>query len=340
MAKIAIGAGHGLYTPGKRTPDDEREWSFNNVAVKSAIRHLEADGHKVIRLDDPTGKTDVPLSTRTNKANAAKADILISYHHNAFLGKWGGHTGTETYIYTDASANSLKLAEAVHPEVVKAYGLSNRGIKRANFHMVRESNMPAILIEGGYMDSSIDIKKMRNNDVLEAAGEAIADGVAAYYGKKCKSSAPKQKTKSTTTKSNNKSVVWVGTDDKGKRVESIYRGYDRLNFYDGPRWNKPNGTFGYGQGWIVDNMYRVDGSLMYRVQNSKGDLYYITASTKFVKVIDGSGNSNKKNTKSINQMADEVIEGKHGNGHEERRKSLGVSQSVYNKVRKEVNKRL
>lgn len=81
-----------------------------------------------------------------------------------------------------------------------------------------------------------------------------------------------------------KDFEWVGTNLKGRRVESIYKGSDGLNYYDGPRWNNPSGTFKYGHGWIVDNLYRVNGSLMYRVQNSKGDLYWITASSKYVKV--------------------------------------------------------
>ncbi len=61
MVKIAIDAGHGLYTAGKRTPADEREWSFNNKVVNAAIKYLnEYKDVTIIRLDDPTGKRDVP----------------------------------------------------------------------------------------------------------------------------------------------------------------------------------------------------------------------------------------------------------------------------------------
>ncbi|WP_199690477.1 MULTISPECIES: N-acetylmuramoyl-L-alanine amidase, partial [Clostridia] len=61
-------------------------------------------------------------------------------------------------------------------------GLRDRGIKTANLHMVRESSMPAILIEGGFMDSTIDIKVMRDDDKLERAGKALADAIADYFG--------------------------------------------------------------------------------------------------------------------------------------------------------------
>ncbi len=219
MAKVAIGAGHGLYTAGKRTPDDEREWSFNNKVVKSAIKQLKEDGHQVLRLDDPTGRTDVPLRERTNKANAWGADILISVHHNAYLGRWGTHTGTETFIYDNASNESLKLAKSVQAKIVGAYGLYDRGVKRANFHMLRESEMPAILTEGGYMDSTIDVIKMRDELVLEHVGHAIADGVAGYFGveKESKKEAPKTQVKSSTTKkTSNKSKPKANLKVDGK----------------------------------------------------------------------------------------------------------------------------
>src|SRR5690625_5252077 len=194
---IAIDAGHGINTPGKRTPDDEREWSFNSIVAQSIIDNLKKyDGIKTVRLDDPTGKRDVPLRERTNKANSAKADILISCHHNAKTGKWGNWTGTETYHYP-GSTKGKQLAQAIHPAVVKAYKLRDGGIKSANFHMLRESHMPAILIEGGFMDSLIDIKKLRDKKVLKQAGKNIADAIARYFNLR-------KKTNKTTTKSSNK----------------------------------------------------------------------------------------------------------------------------------------
>src|SRR5690625_3041172 len=122
MSKVvAIDAGHGMGTAGKRTPDGEREWNFNSVVAQSIIDNLKSyKGVKTVRLDDPTGKRDVPLRERTNKANGAKADILVSCHHNAFKSKWGTHGGTETYHYP-RSTKGKQLAEEIHPEVVKAY---------------------------------------------------------------------------------------------------------------------------------------------------------------------------------------------------------------------------
>ena len=195
MVKIAIDAGHGINTAGKRTPGGEREWTFNNKVVLALIDRLNRyEGAEITRLDDPTGRRDVLLRDRTNKANKFNADILISVHHNANTGRWGTWTGTETYHYPN-STNGNKLAQAIHPSVVKAYGLRDRGIKSANFHMLRESRMPAILIEGGFMDSEIDIKKLRNDNVLGKAGRNTADALAEYFNLKEK---PKETTDEST----------------------------------------------------------------------------------------------------------------------------------------------
>jgi N-acetylmuramoyl-L-alanine amidase len=188
--KIAVCAGHGGYkslnpkiyaTAGKRTPDGEPEWEFNDKLVRAFIDEMSKyDNVEVRRFDDPTGKTDVPLYIRTNSANAWGADIYISFHHNANTSKWGNWTGVEIFVYTAPDSKSLELAKCVHPEFVKAYGLRDRGIKRANLHIVRDTKMPSILIEGGFMDSLIDIVKLRDDNVLKNAGISIACGVVKY----------------------------------------------------------------------------------------------------------------------------------------------------------------
>lgn len=99
-----VDADHGLYTLGKRSPDDEREWTFNNKVLHACDARLrQYEGVDILRLDDPTGKTDVPLITRTNRANVWKADVLVSIHHNANTAKWGSWGGVETYVYPTAS---------------------------------------------------------------------------------------------------------------------------------------------------------------------------------------------------------------------------------------------
>ncbi len=182
MIKIGYDAGHGLNTPGKRTPSDEREWTFNDKVARAFAAELALyEGVTTKRFDDASGKTDVPLQTRTLNANTWGANYFISFHHNANTGKWGDWTGVETFVYTgNKNKRSGQLAATIHPALVKAYGLKDRGIKEGNWHIVRETKMPAILIEGGFMDSTIDIIKLRDDAVLTNAGKLIAQALAAH----------------------------------------------------------------------------------------------------------------------------------------------------------------
>ena len=97
-----------------------------------------------------------------------------------------------------------------------------------------------------------------------------------------KKEAPKQQTASHQIESDYKRV---STADRGKRVESIYKGSEGLNFYSRPTWKSPVGTFAYGMGWTIVEKISVDGAYQYKVKNSKGDVYYITAAPEYVKVI-------------------------------------------------------
>lgn len=199
MIKVTIAAGHGgwkdfvkkLYTtPGKRTPDGVPEWIYNDKVVRAFINFLSHyQDVAILRLDDPTGKTDVPLKERSDRSNSWGADIHIDVHHNAQDHIWDNvGFGIETYVYPNASENSRRLASLVHPKYVKAMGLKDRGIKESNLHMLREVKCPAILTEGGFMDSKIDVAAMNDDAKLKAQGEAIAQGVVEFFNLKKKES--------------------------------------------------------------------------------------------------------------------------------------------------------
>lgn len=345
--KIAVCAGHGMNTPGKRTPDGEREWYFNDKLVRAFTKEMDQyENVEVRRFDDPTGKTDVPLETRTNRANDWGADIYISFHHNANTGKWGNWTGVETFHW--GSGKSLELAKYIHPHILKAYGLRDRGLKNgSHLWIIKATKMPAVLLEGGFMDSTIDIKKLRDDSVLASSGVGVAQGVVEYAKLKKKNitiqpkpsptpqPAPIPKPKVESVTSNNESYI-------GKRVECIYEGRDGINFYSKATWDKAFKvgvlTKGYGFPTIVEKV-KVDGDYQYKVKNSKGEIYYVTAHPKYVKVEGVSKPVTKptpKPQKSIDQLAREVIDGKHGSGNA-RKKSLGAQ---YDAVQKRVNELL
>lgn len=189
--KVALDGGHALVTLGKETPDREKEWTFNDTVIKACEQELKRyEGVEILRLDDPTGKRDIPLNDRILKAKAWGAKYLVSGHHNANQGKWGGHGGVETLIQTGASKASLELAQIVQPLLVKAMGLRDRGIKRrSDLHILNAGEaykMVTILTEGGFMDSITDIAALRDPRKLRDQGIALATGIAQHAKLKLK----------------------------------------------------------------------------------------------------------------------------------------------------------
>ena len=265
--KYAIDGGHGLGTSGKETPDKEKEWAFNNEMVKAAIAELKTyKDVEVLRLDDPSGKRDVPLTERTNKANAWGADYLISYHNNASRndGKYGDHTGTETFTQTGVKGKeTLDLAKAVHKGMVRAFGLKDRGLKTANYAITRQSNMPACLTEGAFMDSRIDIKKLRDKKVLKEAGKQSIIEVAKLHKLK-KKETPKPKPAPKPDDKNVQGTIKVLVND--------------LWYYDRPDWNAKAGKVNKGEVFTVVGSIKVDGSQMYMLKSGT----YITTWHEYV----------------------------------------------------------
>lgn len=187
--KVVIDAGHGFETPGKRSPDGMREYEFNRV-VAQAMRNELMNFENVEVLFTHSDSYDVPLSTRTNKANSWGADVFVSIHANAYLGVMGNHGGIDTFVYESMPSTATKLAKVVQRNLISATGLKDRGVKGANFHVLRESRMTAILIEHGFMDSYTDLPKLKSDSYRKLCGVTNARSIAEFYGLKRKYSQP------------------------------------------------------------------------------------------------------------------------------------------------------
>ena len=174
--KIYLDAGHGGTDSGA-TGFGLLEKNINLKIVKYTRDHLNANysGH-IVRLSRSTDKT-VSLRDRTNEANKWGADVLVSIHCNAFNGKARGY---EDFIYTHTK-KSEPLQKAIHKEVSKLFSV-NRGKKKANFHMLRESKAVAVLTENGFIDNRQDNNFLKKDNNLKRLGEAHAKGIASYLG--------------------------------------------------------------------------------------------------------------------------------------------------------------
>lgn len=190
MAKlIALDDGHGMTTAGKRTPNIPElgrfihENEFNRAVVGYLDKELKRCGFATLMV--APGDGDTSLSARTNLANAKNADAFISIHYNAFDGKFDGNDpeGLSVHVYP-GSVSGRKLGEAVLKYLKQGTSQKNRGIVESNFHIVRESNMPAILSENGFMDNKREALLMVNVDFQKEVAMEHAQGVCDYFNVK------------------------------------------------------------------------------------------------------------------------------------------------------------
>lgn len=177
--KICIDPGHGGADPGAVGPTGLKEKDVNlAVGLKLAELLKPIAEVKLTRTKDIA----VSLKDRAQIANSWGAGYFISVHSNSFTDRKVG--GVETWAYAPGG-NGEKLAKAVQPELVKATGFANRGIKfNSRFAVLRDTKAPAILTESGFISNPAEEKLLKTAAFREKIAKAIAQGVAKQLGLK------------------------------------------------------------------------------------------------------------------------------------------------------------
>lgn len=208
MAKIYIDPGHGGHDGGASGSGlVEKQWVLE-VSLELA-RILRGLGHSV-HLSRTTD-VFIGLAERSRDANRWGADIFISIHFNA-----GGGYGWEDFIFNGTVGNNTRklqndIHEAIKPVLTK-HGMKNRGKKTANFSVLRQTNAPAILIEGGFVDTT-DNAVLKKADYKKDVATGLANGVQSYLGLKADSPIRPGTSKPSTSKpSGQKSVSAVAKE--------------------------------------------------------------------------------------------------------------------------------
>jgi N-acetylmuramoyl-L-alanine amidase len=180
MHKIALDPGHGLLTSGKQTPDGIKEWTLNDAVRDKVVKLLEPYNVGIINLDNNEGNVDEPLNERLKKYLNAGAEAMVSIHHNAYSGNWNNATGVEVYTDRNSTNEDLRLADCIYGRLTNYTGLTGRGIKQANFAVINQNKIPAVLVEGGFMDGTEDYKVITSEAGQEAYARAVAEGLIEF----------------------------------------------------------------------------------------------------------------------------------------------------------------
>jgi len=193
---IVIDPGHnfggddGAYATSNGITYSERDLNMQ-IAVKLKLK-LEAQGYKVImtrnQSDRETASVTESLTNRVNIANNAGADVFVSLHHNAAS---EAATGVEVYYssraqddsfggaYSDSRlSKSMNLASSIVSSITNSTGAINRGAKDGNLFVLRNTTMPAVLIECGFITNPDEAQKCADSHYQDIAADAIANAIS------------------------------------------------------------------------------------------------------------------------------------------------------------------
>lgn len=173
---IYINPGHGASDPGAcrysggKLVAKEKDMALSTAKYLNS--YLKSEGFKTGMTR--TGDTEITLVQRASKANRAKADLYISIHFNA-----GGGDGLELIVHP-SSSKGLKLAKHLKSHICKETGQNfRRYIKRADYD-VRGTNMPAVIIEGAFMDNTKDFSLISTAEKRKKLAKSYCNGIKSY----------------------------------------------------------------------------------------------------------------------------------------------------------------
>lgn len=180
--KICIDPGHGGYDPGAVGPSGVQEKDVTLAVSKLLAAQLQAAGVEVLLTrDSDAGPWDSnsDLQKRCDIANQFGADLFISIHANAAANP--SAVGTETYCYKFGGQGE-QLAHAIQEQLVAALGRPDRGIKTANYYVLKRTNMVAVLAELAFISNPGEESLLVTPSCQEQAAQAIAQGIGNLYG--------------------------------------------------------------------------------------------------------------------------------------------------------------
>ena len=176
VKRILIDPGHGGHDAGA-IGKISKEKDLNFLLAKEIASALQRAGFTVVMTR--TNDRFIPLKERAELVRKQKADLFISVHHNASKSNPNA-AGIECFAHRFSRPEDTLLAFMVQHHLVLASGSVNRGIKFANFAVLRNNPVPSILIEAGFITNAAEERSLADPRWRSRAGAAVADAVRAY----------------------------------------------------------------------------------------------------------------------------------------------------------------
>lgn len=183
MFKIAYGAGHNRYTKNG-IPGGASEWVLNDRIARYFAEEAKNYPVELLRVDHETDPVD--LQKRCQMANEWGADFFLSIHHNA--GVNGGPGGGLVAFSNPGSAQGAAYRDAIYKACLARGGIRGDrwdGTLETAFYVLKNTDMPAVLMEYGFMDSTTDAPIIDTEDYAKAMAAATMEGIAKAAGLEC-----------------------------------------------------------------------------------------------------------------------------------------------------------
>ena len=175
---VIIDPGHGGQDPGTIGIGGVREKDIILPISLDVAEGLRKQGIEVKITRD--SDYFVSLKGRTEFANKVNADLFVSIHANAINLSRPDVNGLETYYYQDGR----RLAEVIHWSILNSVNIKDRGIRRARFYVLRHSEMPAVLVEVGFVTGAEDAPRLKDPAHRSQMADAIIRGIIEYVKQK------------------------------------------------------------------------------------------------------------------------------------------------------------
>jgi len=177
---VVIDPGHGGTDPGAIGIGGIRETDVV-LEVSKIVQNLLSDKGVKVKLTRKN-EIDLDLPPRVSFANNTNADIFVSIHANASRGKRRDINGLETFYFKGYKGRLL--AKKIQKQILRVSpGSPDRGVKQGRYYVIRNTRMPAVLVEIGFLTGRLDARRLEKNAHRKRIGYAIAKGILEYLSK-------------------------------------------------------------------------------------------------------------------------------------------------------------
>ncbi len=176
---VILDAGHGGYDEGSKV----QSFQEKRIALTTTLltrKYLDEMGYRVVLTR--SRDTYLSLPQRVSIANKNKGSLFVSIHYNAARNH-DAH-GIEVFYCDKTEAAraraSHRLANTILYHLLDETQARSRGVKRGNHHVTRETEMPAVLVEAGFITNQEERKRLKSRDYLDQIAKGIAQGIDKY----------------------------------------------------------------------------------------------------------------------------------------------------------------